>query len=90
MEKVENQTYGSEQVMVDGKAFTGCTFTNTVFVYAAGEAPTFADCTFHNVSLAFEGAADNTLQFLAGLYEGGFTRSIETIFESIRNQQSAT
>jgi len=84
MQQVIGQVFGKEQVAVDGKAFEGCTFNNTRLLYKGEEVPTFSNCTFKDVSLEFEGAAESTLQFLGGLYESGFERAVETIFKQIR------
>lgn len=88
MDAVNNQTYTHERVTVDGKAFTDCTFTSVTLVYVAGTVPTFTDCSFDNTSLVFEGAASSTLQFLSGLYQGGFARSVDAIFENIRKGEA--
>lgn len=88
MDAVNNQTFTQERVSVDGKAYTDCTFTNVTLVYGAGTVPTFTDCTFANTNLVFEGAASSTLQFLSGLYQGGFARSVDAIFENIRTGEA--
>lgn len=87
MVKIVNKTFHNESVTVDGKDFSECTFTNTVLIYAAGEVPSFSNCTFDAVALEFEGAATHTLQFLSGLYRGGFSRSVEAVFDTIREKK---
>ena len=84
MASLENKTFTSETVHVDGNSYIGCTFNRTTLVYSAGELPEFANCDFNGVNLKFEGAAQNTMSFLSGLYRGGFKRSVDTIFDGVR------
>lgn len=86
MDVVENQNFMNERVSVDGKAFTACSFTNATLVYAAGGVPSFTNCTFQRTNLIFEDAASNTVQFLSGLYQGGFARSVDAIFASMSDE----
>lgn len=88
MESVEAKTFGAETITVDGKSFIGCTFDHTTLVYGAGDVPQFANCEFDNVMLEFTGEAKHTLQFLSAFYNGGFTRSVETVFGTIRQQDT--
>lgn len=89
MESVSAKNFGAETVTVDGKSFIGCTFDHTTLVYGAGEVPQFANCEFENVMLEFTDEAKNTLKFLSAFYNGGFTRSVETVFSTIRQQNSS-
>ena len=82
---IDNASYNNEIVQVDGKSFRNCTFTDVTIVYAAGIMPQFDSCIFNNVNLKFSEEADNTLLFLSGLYEGGFSNSVEAIFNVIRS-----
>lgn len=88
METVADKTFDNETVNVDGKAFSGCTFNYCTLVYSAGDVPTFTNCDFGSNTLQFEGAAQNTLKFLSTLQTGGFERSVETIFQTIRGGAS--
>jgi len=84
MSWIEGQIFQDEVVAVDGQSYRDCRFSNTTLTYAAGIIPTFADCQFENVSLEFGDAACNTIAFLTGLHQGGLSRSVELIFDSIR------
>jgi hypothetical protein len=87
MADIANKTFTNETVQVDGNSYIGCTFTRSTLIYSAGELPKFANCEFDRVTLDFDGAAQNTLTFLSGLYRGGFERGIETIFDGIRSKK---
>jgi hypothetical protein len=88
MADVENKTFNNETVHVDGNSYIGCTFTRTTLIFSAGEMPEFANCEFEQITLDFDGAAQNTLLFLSGLYRGGFQRGVETIFDGIRQEST--
>lgn len=90
MADIENKTFNNETVHVDGNSYIGCTFTRSTLVYSAGEIPEFANCEFDRVTLDFDGAAQNTMTFLSGLYRGGFERGIETIFDAMRRKEQDT
>lgn len=87
MTSVENKTFQSESVPVDGQEFKSCTFNDATLVYGGGALPTFVNCQFSGVSLHFEGAAGKTLQFLSGLSAGGFAPAVEKIVEGVRSQR---
>lgn len=84
MTRVVNQSFGSEVVSVDGKQFVSCTFDNSTLLYAGGDLPSFSGCRFSAVSLQFEDSAVNTIKFLSGLREGGFSQAVDKIIQSIR------
>jgi hypothetical protein len=81
---VRDVTFRNDEVIVDGKLFEGCTFSNSSLVYNGGALPTFTNCAFNNVNLQFSGAASNTLRYLNGLHQGGFARAVTRIFDNIR------
>jgi len=87
METTRNQRFDNRRVPIDGIRFEDCTFTRTKLIYR-GEAPVeFSGCTFDSCTWVFEGAANETLQFLStlGLGLGADGQNLVTaIFESVR------
>lgn len=88
MAAVTNQTFANETVSVDGKTFTNCTFTNVILLFEGGDMPTFNDCRFSDVTLDFGGPAANTLEFLGGLYGGGFVQACDNVMQEIRSPRA--
>jgi hypothetical protein len=84
MERIENQTFQDQSVSVDGKRFVACTFESCTLLYTGGDVPAFAKCRFNDVSLQFGESAVDTLKFLSGLREGGFTQAVDKIIQGIR------
>lgn len=74
----------SETVTLDGRGFVDCTFDRCRLVYAGGLPPGLSGCRFEGCTWEFDEAAARTLQFLTGLYHGGFQTVIESTFASIR------
>ncbi|NDJ59786.1 MAG: hypothetical protein GYB67_01605 [Chloroflexi bacterium] len=83
METIENQTFENEEVMVDNRAFLGCTFRRVTLVFASVGLPYFENCNFDTVALAFEGNARNTMHFLSGLFEQD-PAGVGAVFAGIR------
>ncbi|MFT4039246.1 MAG: hypothetical protein QM692_13755 [Thermomicrobiales bacterium] len=79
--------FTDESVTVDGNAFHDCQFRESRLIYNGGEPPVFTNCLFERCEWVFDGPAENTIQYFAGLYTGlgdGGRHMIETIFDSIR------
>ena len=55
------------RIKLDGKTFKDVSFENAVLVYEGGTAPHFVNCTFTEANFAFEGAANNTINFLRSM-----------------------
>jgi hypothetical protein len=68
MEEVKGRTFAGEDVEIDGKSFTGCTFESGTLHYAGGVLPTFEECTFGPVAWHFDDAALRTVQFLQMIF----------------------
>ena len=83
-----DREFANQRVVMDGEEFVRCRFTNCTFVYSGGPPPKFDGCVIDNPKFTFEGAAQNTLGVLAGLYHGGFKTMIEGTFQSIRESKS--
>ena len=54
-------------VLLDSGVFARCAFVGARLRYAGGPPPVMQDCTFDNISFAFEGAAGRTLALLKAM-----------------------
>jgi hypothetical protein len=87
MNKNIKNEYRKISVKLDNNQFVECSFDGCTLQYA-GEGPvSMIDCTFMNVEWVFVDAAQQTLQFLQGLYHGmgeGGRSLVESTFDNIR------
>lgn len=79
------EVYDGKTIVLDGKQFEACRFITCVLVYRGGQIPAISNCNFNECSWEFEEAAGETLVFLAGLMQGGFSNLVEDIFASFRH-----
>lgn len=88
MEIVRDQKYDDRSVPVDGRRFESCVFDRSRLVFT-GEGPVeFSGCTFIACNFVFDGAALDTLQYLATINDGlgvEGERLISSIFTSIQD-----
>ena len=87
MEFVEHdgETFFQKSIVLDGQAFQNCRFIDCQIVIT-GERP-FAirgQNRFENTTLAFRGAALQTMKLWHDLYHGVFAETVEAIFDRIR------
>jgi hypothetical protein len=82
--------YRKSTVKLDNNEFVECSFDECTLQYA-GEGPVaMIGCTFINVQWVFVDAAQQTLQFLQGLYHGmgeGGRTLVESTFDNIRTSK---
>ncbi len=81
------ETYKNITIDLDFQEFSECIFDGCTLVYAGGAPPSIVGCTFKESNFIFEGAAANTIQFMAALYRGageGGKDLIEKTFDNIR------
>jgi hypothetical protein len=86
IKNIEN-TYTNTRVRLDNNEFIKCAFISCVLEYSGTGPVSLVECTFSNVNWVFSGAAQNTLQFLKGVYHGmgdGGRELVENTFASIR------
>lgn len=83
----KNQSFKNSAVELDDNQFFGCTFQKCKLIYRGGKPPSIADCSFTEISIAFEDYAQNTLVFMTALYHGGFSEIIEATFNNIRGNK---
>jgi len=57
----------SGRVILDEHIFADCQFVNAELVYTGGKPPALIRCGFENARLAFEGPAEDTLNYLRAL-----------------------
>ena len=65
----KDQTFTGEVVKIDDNKFEECSFVRCKVIYAGGDRFGLLRCTFDACSFSFEGAAQNTLNFMALLYD---------------------
>lgn len=83
----DNRHFTEETVKVDDNEYQNCRFTECRIVYTGTGIPKFANCVFERCQWVFDGAAENTIQYFASLYNGlgpGGRELIEGLFDSIR------
>lgn len=72
----------SGSISLDGNHYRNCHFDHCVLTYGGGVPPSFTDCRFRDSTLAFVGAAANTLAFLKAMDspKSGFQRIVRETF----------
>jgi len=85
MAKFTSETFADQRVPIDGNEYENCTFKNVTLVYSGGPPPAIRNCQLDQFSLAFEGAAENTLAMLRALSspQSGFRPIVEGTFNAI-------
>ena len=67
----KDQTFTGEVVKIDDNKFEECSFVRCEVIFAGGARFGLLHCTFDACAFSFEGAAQNTLNFMALLYDEG-------------------
>jgi hypothetical protein len=76
-----------QDVLLDGRAFTGCTLRDCRMIVKGMRPAKLSGCTFHNVRWVLDGPAAQTIEFLAALYHdagAGGRQLVEDTFDRIR------
>lgn len=81
-----DQKFEGIRIQLDGGTFIRCEFINCTLVFSGSfnlmmDRPTITNCQW-----VFEGAAQNTLRFLAMLYGAGGGELVEATFNNIRGK----
>jgi hypothetical protein len=76
-------SYNHETVVLDGEAFSNCTFQSCRMVYAGGGAPTFDACRFVDCEWKFEAAAAETLACLQLMWTAGAKPAVQSMIKDI-------
>lgn len=82
---VRGLKFADEQVRLDGIEFVDCDLRNCELVYSGGPPFIFGNTPVEGCQIVFEGAAQNTLDTLAVLYNCGMHEIVEGVFEHVRN-----
>lgn len=64
---IANQRFLNQDVLIDGKEFFNCQFTQCRIIFQAIGPVQFEACTFTECQWVFDGPAENTLFFLSAL-----------------------
>ena len=81
---IKETTFKGTTVQLDRMHYERCIFDECVITYGGGQPPNLVDNEFKNCSWQFVGSAQNTLQFMNGIYFGGGKDLIENIFNEVR------
>lgn len=78
--------FRKERVILDGHAFTDCTFTGCDLVFLGVQLPVLTGCAVYECAFVFEGYAGNALSLMRSLHQAGsgFREAVEETLESIR------
>lgn len=90
IEKNIDKTYEGITILIDNTEFEDCTFKKCVLKYSGSGPVSFNGCEFIDTKWGFEGAAQNTIEFLRAAYHGmgeGGKKLIEGIFNRIRSEK---
>ena len=83
--KHENETFGPEALLIDGRIFVNCRFNGTKLIYTGDADVSFNGCVLTNVQFQFQGSADRTLRLLQAFYASDQSRPmVESVLEKIR------
>lgn len=83
--RYENLTLTGQRLELDGNEFVGCTLTLCTLIYRGGPVVLMDNSTLNDCNFVFAGAAENTVNFMKGLWGiGKEGRAIvQATFESI-------
>lgn len=77
------EIYNHETVAMDGETFSACEFRDCRLVYAGGEPPVFAGCTFVGCDWKYDEAAARTLAFLKVVWNVGGKAPVQALIKDI-------
>lgn len=83
MALIENETFRSQVIEVDGKDFDKCGFFNCTLVYRGGKPPTFTRCSFRAGKVQIEGQAARTTKYLERLNTSGLSSAVDAVIDRI-------
>lgn len=69
--ETREQTFSDQRIELDGRLFVRCTFVRCILVYSGGDGGGISGCTINNCVWKLEGAAANTVGFMAAMYHSG-------------------
>lgn len=87
MKTIKAQNFNNQKIILDGFAYTDCTFRACTIIYSATEPFALVGNAFYDCLWSFEGPAANTLHFLRSMYKdmGEVGRQmVDLTFENIK------
>lgn len=84
---VQNKHIFDKNVLVDENHYIDCRFTRCRIIFTGKGPVRFDRCTFEECDWVFDDAAEETIQYLAAIYNGMGASGrdmVEGIFDSIR------
>jgi hypothetical protein len=84
--KYENSLITDENIRIDEDEFVNCLFKKCRIIFTGKGPALFTNCRFDECQWVFDDAAEETLQYLATLYQlgPGGESLVDGIFDSIR------
>jgi|SRR5689334_2185108 hypothetical protein len=82
-----NQQFRDENIHIDEDEYQFCRFQNCRIIFSGNGPARFSNCKFDECQWVFDGAAEETIQYLAALYSGlgaGGRALVEGVFQGIR------
>ena len=64
---IEDKSFGTDRIVIDGGSFRQCIFEGSTLVYFGGQIPNMENCDMRGVKFEFGGPAKNTVQLLGWL-----------------------
>ena len=83
----KDRTFEDVNITLDGAHLTGCIVKKCKVHYNGGEIPTLAKTSFQDCKFLFGDAAERTLRFLSHMYRSGNQKTIDGLFELLRNDR---
>ncbi len=85
LKMVRGRKFANERVCLDGIEFLDCDIRNCELIYSGGLPFIFGNTPVEGSAIIFEGAAQNTLDTLAMLYNCGMSQIVDEILGHVRN-----
>ncbi len=83
----DGKTFTDVTIRIDEDVFTNSKFVRCRIVFTGVRPARFENCVFDRCEWVFDGPAENTIQYLAAMYNGlgtGGRELVEGLFDSIR------
>jgi hypothetical protein len=88
--RFKGQTFEGEEIQLDFNEFVDCRFVDCRFVFYGYGTGTMSGNTLERCSLAFDGPARITMQFVREVYHGmqGGRELVEAMFDAVRRDDA--
>lgn len=91
MAELKNQTFSDQTVDMDGNTYDGCKFERCVLRYSGNRSVQLNGCRFEGCTLSLDGAAANTIGYLAAIHQGlgdWGKNNVENLIKAIRGDMT--